>query len=210
MINEMTGFDASCNSQANEDARSSDPKVSEPAIARLELAAKTIGPNLLEQKKLLETLCDSGAGPNNVVKVCAVCGSQDLEIHLNSVVVPLDLRIVNSVLRLDRLAVKKYINSRVTGYLNLTVLEFYALKHGVSLRVAFFDLYEKEGATDASFTKYCEDAEAEAAAVVAVAVAAAAAAEACGDDGSIVEEADPIILYIYPELVRFSTDQHVE
>ena len=45
MINEMTGFDASCNSQANEDARSPDPKVREPAIARLELAAKTIGPN---------------------------------------------------------------------------------------------------------------------------------------------------------------------
>ena len=79
--------------------------------------------------------------------------------------------------------------------------------NGVSLRVAFYDLYEKEGATDASFTKYCEDAEEEAA---AVAVAAAAAAEACIDDGSIVEEADPIILHIYPELVRFSTDQHVK
>ena len=186
MINEITGFDANGNNQSNKDARSPDPSVSQPAIDRLKKSALNIGPSLLETMEIQDKLRYEGCNPNNMVVVCAVCGSQDMKLHHDSSTMRLDVKFIDSVLRLDELRMKTYIPSRVTGYLNLTALAHYALVNDLSLRVAYHELYESELATDAKFTQLCEDA-------------AAAAAK----DNEL-----PIILLIVPELVQFSSKQH--
>ena len=85
MINEMTGFDAGGNSKSNEDARSPDPHVRDPAVARLKEAVKNMGPSLEEKNNIIHNFKRDGGGPNNVLQVCAVCGEKDKQIHLDNV-----------------------------------------------------------------------------------------------------------------------------
>ena len=141
MINENTGFDANGNNQSNRDARSPDPAVRQAAVDRLVKSAENIGPSLLETKEIQNKLKEEGCGPNNMLKVCAVCGSQDQELHHNSSLMLIDDRVIGCVLRLDEDRVKNYKKSRVTGYLNLTALEHYAVANDLSLRVAYHELY---------------------------------------------------------------------
>ena len=84
MINEITGFDAGGNSKSNEEARSPDPHVRDPAIARLKEAIQNMSPSLEEKKDIIYNFKRDGGGANNVVQVCAVCGSQDKQIHLEA------------------------------------------------------------------------------------------------------------------------------
>ena len=72
MINENTGFDADGNSKVNEDVRSPDPAVRDPAIDRLRQSAANFGPSLLEQRGIIRNIKNSGGGPNNVNRACAV------------------------------------------------------------------------------------------------------------------------------------------
>ena len=186
MINEITGFDAKDNNHSNKDARSPDSSVSQAAIDRLKISASTLGPSLLETMEIQDKLKYDGFNPDNMVVVCAVCGSQDQKLHHNSSTMRLDGKFIDSVLRLNEDRVKTYTPSRVTGYLNLTALAHYALLHELSLRVAYHELYESELATDAKFAQLCKDA-----------------ADAAAADKEL-----PIILFIVPELVQFSSKQH--
>ena len=43
-----------------------------------------MSPSFEENKNIIYNFKRDGGGPNNVVKVCAVCGSQDKQIHLEA------------------------------------------------------------------------------------------------------------------------------
>jgi hypothetical protein len=198
MFADNSGYDYSNSSIILNELRSDDDEIREAAIDKYLELIKTATPNLSEQVSIRDNYYARGGHHELVLQACGVCGRNDFKNILNGDLFEIDSSFTKSVLRLTSDELIDYKHSRVEGYLNVTAMLYYANHKKVSFQQAYIDLYENENSTDAYFELLSKKA------FIELKSQNQYTTPIHVSDDS---KDEPYILYIVPDLVKFSSNE---
>jgi hypothetical protein len=201
---EVTGYDHMNCSESIINLRSDDINIQKNAINDVKDMLDNYPPNIAEQSNIRDNYYTKGGNFHQTIQVCGICGIRDFSYVIDGTLYKINQQWINGILRLDNRyenELNNYNHSRVEGYLNLSVMIKYALDNNESLQWSYNNLYMNEDATDANFIKLSKEIFEEYNNVKF--------STPENLESNILPPKYPIILYIVPDLVKFSENKLV-